>query len=40
LKDLYLVTTERRKNRANPAGGIHAWNPILNALAIHYGDHI
>jgi hypothetical protein len=35
---LYLVATERRKNRANPAGRINAWKPILNALTIHYRD--
>jgi transposase-like protein len=40
LKVLYLVATERRKNRANPAGRINAWKPILNALTIHYGDRI
>jgi putative transposase len=40
LKVLYLVATERRKNRANPSGRINAWKPILNALAIHYGDRI
>jgi transposase-like protein len=40
LKVLYLVATERRKNRANPTGRINAWKPILNALTIHYGDRI
>jgi transposase-like protein len=40
LKVLYLVATERRKNRANPSGRINAWKPILNALTIHYGDRI
>jgi putative transposase len=40
LKVLYLVATERRKNRANPAGRINAWKPILNALTIHYGHRI
>jgi len=40
LKVLYLVATERRRNRANPTGRINAWKPILNALTIHYGDRI
>ena len=40
LKVLYLVATERRKNRANPSGRSNAWKPILNALTIHYGDRI
>jgi putative transposase len=40
LKVLYLVATERRPNRANPAGRINSWKPILNALTIHYGDRI
>ena len=40
LKVLYLVATERRKNRANPSGRINACKPILNALTIHYGDRI
>jgi putative transposase len=40
LKVLYLVATERKKNRANPSGRINAWKPILNALTIHYGDRI
>jgi len=40
LKVLYLVATERRKNRANPSGRINAWKPILNALTIHYGHRI
>jgi transposase-like protein len=40
LKALYPVATEGRKNRANPAGRINAWKPILNALPIDYGDRI
>lgn len=40
LKVLYLVATERKKNRANPTGRINAWKPILNALTIHYSDRI
>jgi hypothetical protein len=40
LKVLYLVATERRKNRPNPTGSVHGWKQILNALTIHYGDRI
>lgn len=40
LKVLYLVATERRKNRSNPTGRVHGWKAILNALTIHYGDRI
>jgi putative transposase len=40
LKVLYLVATERRKNRTNPTGRVHGWKQILNALTIHYGDRI
>jgi putative transposase len=40
LKVLYLVATERRKNRANPTGQINGWKRILNALTIHYGDRL
>ncbi len=40
LKVLYLVATERRKNRANPAGRVNGWKQILNILTIHYGDRI
>jgi transposase-like protein len=40
LKVLYLVATERRKNRSNPTGRVHSWKQILNALTIHYGDRI
>jgi putative transposase len=40
LKVLYLVATERRKNRSNPTGRVHGWKQILNALTIHYGDRI
>jgi len=34
------VAIERRKNPSNPTGQINTWNPILNALTIHYGDRI
>jgi len=40
LKILYLVATERRPNRQNPAGKINGWKTILNTLTIHYGDRI
>jgi hypothetical protein len=40
LKVLYLVATERRKNRSNPTGRINGWKQILNTLTIHYGDRI
>ena len=40
LKVLYLVATERRKNRSNPTGQINGWKQMLNALTIHYGDRI
>jgi transposase-like protein len=40
LKVLYLVATERRKNRSNPTGRINGWTHILNILTIHYGDRI
>jgi transposase-like protein len=39
-KVLYLVATERRKNRSNPTGRINGWKQILNILTIHYGDRI
>jgi putative transposase len=40
VKVLYLVATERRKNRSNPTGRVHGWKQILNALTVHYGDRI
>ena len=40
LKVLYLVSIERRKNRQNPTGRIHAWKDILNQLTIHYTDRL
>jgi hypothetical protein len=40
LKVLYLVATERRKNRANPTGQINGWKKILDTLTIHYGERI
>jgi len=40
MKVLYLVATQRRKNRENMSGRIHGWKQILNALTVHYGDRI
>lgn len=40
LKVLYLVATQRRKNRENMTGKINGWKRILNTLTIHYGDRI
>jgi putative transposase len=40
LKVLYLVATQRRKNRSNLTGKTNGWKQILNALTVHYGDRI
>lgn len=40
LKVLYLVATQRRRNRENLTGRTNGWKAILNALTIHYGDRI
>ena len=40
LKVLYLVATERKKNRENLTGRISGWKQILNALTVHYGHRI
>jgi transposase-like protein len=40
LKVLYLVATQRRKNRENLTGKINGWKSILNTLSTHYGDRI
>jgi putative transposase len=40
LKVLFLVATEKRKNRSNPTGKINGWKKILNTLTIHYSDRI
>jgi putative transposase len=40
LKVLYLVATQRRKNRADLSGKINGWKTILNTLTVHYGDRI
>lgn len=37
---LYLVATERKKNRENLTGRITGWKAILNVLTVHYGDRI
>jgi putative transposase len=37
---LYLVATQRRKNRADLSGKINGWKTILNTLTVHYGDRI
>ncbi len=40
MKVLYLVATERKKNRENLTGRTNGWKHILNTLSIHYGDRI
>jgi transposase-like protein len=40
LKVLYLVATQRRKNRQDLTGTITGWKAILNTLHVHYGDRI
>ena len=40
LKVLYLVATQRRKNRENLTGKINGWKRILNTLSTHYGERI
>ena len=40
LKVLYLVATQRRKNRSDLTGKINGWKTILNTLTVHYGDRI
>ena len=40
LKVLYLVATQKRKNRSNMSGKTNGWKSILNTLTIHYGDRI
>ena len=37
---LYLVATQKRKNRSNMSGKTNGWKSILNTLTIHYGDRI
>lgn len=40
MKVLYLVATQRRKNRQDMTGKITGWKSILNTLHVHYGDRI
>ena len=40
LKVLYLVATQKRKNRQDMTGTINGWKTILNTLHVHYGDRI
>jgi transposase-like protein len=40
LKVLYLVATQKRKNRSDMTGKINGWKNILNTLTVHYGDRI
>lgn len=40
MKVLYLVATQRRKNRQDLIGRINSWKSVLNTLTVHYGDRI
>jgi putative transposase len=40
LKVLYLVATQKRKNRSDMTGKTNGWKNILNTLTVHYGDRI
>jgi transposase-like protein len=40
LKVLYLVATQKRKNRSDLTGKVNGWKTILNTLTIYYGDRI
>lgn len=40
LKVLYLVATQRRKNRSDLTGKTNGWKTILNTLTVHYGERI
>ena len=40
LKVLYLVATQRRKNRSDLTRKMNGWKSILNTLTVHYGDRI
>jgi putative transposase len=40
MKVLYLVATQRRKNRQDMTGRIAGWKSILNTLHVHYGERI
>jgi hypothetical protein len=37
---LYLVATQKRKNRADLTGKTNSWKHILNTLTVHYGERI
>jgi hypothetical protein len=37
---LYLVATQKRKNRSDLTGKVNGWKTILNTLTVHYGDRI
>ena len=40
LKVLYLVATQKRRNRQDLTGKINGWKHILNILIVHYGARI
>jgi putative transposase len=40
MKVLYLVATQKRKNRQDMTGTMSGWKSILNTLHVHYGDRI
>ena len=40
LKVLYLVATQKRKNRSNMSVKTNGWRTILKTLTFHYGDRI
>jgi putative transposase len=37
---LYLVATQKRKNRQDMTGKTTGWKTIINTLTVHYGDRI
>jgi putative transposase len=37
---LYLVATQKRKNRSDLTGKTNGWKSILNTLTVHYGERI
>jgi transposase-like protein len=40
MKVLFLVATQRRKNRQDMTGKTAGWKTILNTLTVHYGERI
>ena len=40
LQVLYVVATQKRKNRSDMTGKISGWRTVLNTLTVHYGDRI